>query len=1100
MLERRPIYVLDAGHGGFALRDGSSPNRAAAHGLEEKDLALDLARRVRALLAPRADVQLTRYADVNLSLGERARIARDAGADAFVSLHFNGSPDPQTNETSAWVAPSAGPGSRDLAARLAESVGRAAGANAWGVGARDLGVLKVSRHHAGTNACLLEIAHLSNPDQAARLRDSAYRDHLAQAIAGALDIPSGAAYIRIEALVPHQQNPDKLYNACVRTNVHTGPSPVTKVDVVFHVHGFIYTKFDEVDLADLDTYAGLRFESKGGKRSRNTVGILPMGHKTKGVFDGKWVVDFPQFAKKENVEQIIAGALDWLATKHLNQKAGSIQRDRLILAAHSGGVERAAPIINAFNPDELHLFDGVYNAATFTSWAKGHIEADDRQLKGLDESQWDDYMAARGGALRCVFRDVTCSASKDLDASLNSLLGKVDVKRRKYLRKFYRAESTVKMNHYAVPRDCGPQLLVNSSADLADIEPIACPAATAKALDSKTDILAKLRDCGLIPSSVKTMADYESKVLKKDKVFGLNVTLHPDFLAKVKAAEAALGTTPHGVTDVSHYRANSASYHGWGLAIDLNPGENPYVMHESGEDDLDSQLKPAYHRIAWLMNGEESLIPSKLSTLVPPKYDVKAAYLALQAQSAMIPPYFALLKCTADELQKFIEGKKGLDWKNVWGKSTAPAQAELRSLIEADYKLLHDPPSDPKKGDQPFKHIDPKSKGFLNLSLALVKAMKDQIMRWGAIDLGGACGDMMHFDDGLSALGKFIYAAKKGSSPSCPASSKASSYTLQSATGTPAELRKYVLMPKDEKDTGLSTALDQLNKVFDATVKLKDADFRVKPETSSRMDSSLDVEGDSFWEGSVPVIRLIQSKYDIVAGHLKKPDTVKVHAVIRTIGHEKHHLWRQKIDRNPSNPINAVFEAEAAKRMEEVRKNWLDQVKNNPQLRRQMGIPATVTVTKWTDIPAAERAKIEKDATDTDYIQGLYENSAYLVEEMYTQIEELAYLRIQQRLGSAADIADSRSRLRAVSEMLDRLNTRLHSLAAQDALITPELATKTDAAILKYLRDRYPHPSDKKLDSFTVIFFLASIEFRQPPIFDNAGKLISKTPKGARVP
>src|SRR5258708_38738462 len=99
MLQRRPIYVLDAGHGGFSYCEGSSPNRASAYGLQEKELALDLAMRVQRLLAPFADVQLTRSADVNLSLAARARFARDAGADVFVSLHFNGSLDPETTET-----------------------------------------------------------------------------------------------------------------------------------------------------------------------------------------------------------------------------------------------------------------------------------------------------------------------------------------------------------------------------------------------------------------------------------------------------------------------------------------------------------------------------------------------------------------------------------------------------------------------------------------------------------------------------------------------------------------------------------------------------------------------------------------------------------------------------------------------------------------------------------------------------------------------------------------------------------------------------------------------------------------------------------------
>src|SRR5206468_664991 len=64
-----PTVVIDPGHGGATATGGSSPNNATGpNGLLEKDLTLDLGRRVSALLAPRATVILTRTTDVNLSL------------------------------------------------------------------------------------------------------------------------------------------------------------------------------------------------------------------------------------------------------------------------------------------------------------------------------------------------------------------------------------------------------------------------------------------------------------------------------------------------------------------------------------------------------------------------------------------------------------------------------------------------------------------------------------------------------------------------------------------------------------------------------------------------------------------------------------------------------------------------------------------------------------------------------------------------------------------------------------------------------------------------------------------------------------------------
>lgn len=75
--------VLDPGHGGGDL--GTSVG-----GLYEKDLTLDLARRLRSLLlAEGFSVHLTRDADSRLSLRERARLANDLGADLFLSIHLN---------------------------------------------------------------------------------------------------------------------------------------------------------------------------------------------------------------------------------------------------------------------------------------------------------------------------------------------------------------------------------------------------------------------------------------------------------------------------------------------------------------------------------------------------------------------------------------------------------------------------------------------------------------------------------------------------------------------------------------------------------------------------------------------------------------------------------------------------------------------------------------------------------------------------------------------------------------------------------------------------------------------------------------------------
>jgi N-acetylmuramoyl-L-alanine amidase len=76
--------VLDPGHGGASL------GTRTPSGLAEKHVTLDIADRLRRLLAERGlEVVLTREDDVAVPLEERARLANQASADLFVSIHVN---------------------------------------------------------------------------------------------------------------------------------------------------------------------------------------------------------------------------------------------------------------------------------------------------------------------------------------------------------------------------------------------------------------------------------------------------------------------------------------------------------------------------------------------------------------------------------------------------------------------------------------------------------------------------------------------------------------------------------------------------------------------------------------------------------------------------------------------------------------------------------------------------------------------------------------------------------------------------------------------------------------------------------------------------
>ena len=94
------VVVLDAGHGGKFPHDGAHGRR----GLVEKNIALAVARKTKAVLeANGVTVVMTREKDNDVSLAERARIANEAGADLFLSIHCNSMETAEDRQTSRGV-------------------------------------------------------------------------------------------------------------------------------------------------------------------------------------------------------------------------------------------------------------------------------------------------------------------------------------------------------------------------------------------------------------------------------------------------------------------------------------------------------------------------------------------------------------------------------------------------------------------------------------------------------------------------------------------------------------------------------------------------------------------------------------------------------------------------------------------------------------------------------------------------------------------------------------------------------------------------------------------------------------------------------------
>lgn len=110
----RPLVVIDAGHGGRDPGAGSGPVR-------EKDLTLALSRAVRDDLLRKGGVRvaLTRDSDQYLSLAERSSIARQLGADLFISIHAD-STEVETGAVGASVYTLSAKGSSEVAERIAQ--------------------------------------------------------------------------------------------------------------------------------------------------------------------------------------------------------------------------------------------------------------------------------------------------------------------------------------------------------------------------------------------------------------------------------------------------------------------------------------------------------------------------------------------------------------------------------------------------------------------------------------------------------------------------------------------------------------------------------------------------------------------------------------------------------------------------------------------------------------------------------------------------------------------------------------------------------------------------------------------------------------------
>lgn len=170
----KKYIVIDAGHGG-------SDCGALRNGINEKDITLDIAKRVQAQLEKKGYVvAMTRTDDTYVSLQDRVDYSEIFNPDIFVSIHVNSSnsESPSGIETHYY---------KDNSLKLAKYVHASLLNN---INAKDRGLFKSKFYvinHTTAPAILIETGFISNPNERAQLITESRKNATTKAIVEGID-------------------------------------------------------------------------------------------------------------------------------------------------------------------------------------------------------------------------------------------------------------------------------------------------------------------------------------------------------------------------------------------------------------------------------------------------------------------------------------------------------------------------------------------------------------------------------------------------------------------------------------------------------------------------------------------------------------------------------------------------------------------------------------------------------------------------------------------------------------------------------------------------------------------------------------------------
>jgi N-acetylmuramoyl-L-alanine amidase len=187
---------IDAGHGG-------NDSGAHSNGLVEKDLALDIALKLKNLLEKRGlEVVLTRGDDRFVPIDQRPRVATAQGCDLFLSIHLNAASSQEAEGIETYILPPAGMAATSRLGKVSAKDGEFSPnqrCNEQNLhlgyclqrrlvaleSIQDRGIRRGRFKVLRDNCCpaaLVECGFITNPSEAKRLERPSHRDAIARAL------------------------------------------------------------------------------------------------------------------------------------------------------------------------------------------------------------------------------------------------------------------------------------------------------------------------------------------------------------------------------------------------------------------------------------------------------------------------------------------------------------------------------------------------------------------------------------------------------------------------------------------------------------------------------------------------------------------------------------------------------------------------------------------------------------------------------------------------------------------------------------------------------------------------------------------------------